>query len=58
MKPNTSGHFTYYAQVNDVRGTVPFKIYSEAEVNLSSTAENISRSGEVCNTLVGKEEDN
>ncbi|MCD9543566.1 hypothetical protein GLP24_01660 [Photobacterium carnosum] len=58
MKPNTSGHFSYYAQVNDVRGTVPFKIYSEAEVNLSSTAENISRSGEACNTLVGKEDDN
>ncbi|HIF9408695.1 TPA: hypothetical protein ACX6R8_000533 [Photobacterium damselae] len=58
MKPNSSGHFTYYTQVNNVRGQQPFKIYSEAEVNLSSTDQNISRSGEVCNTLIGEDEAN
>lgn len=53
LRPNTSGYFRYYAEVNDIAGAPAFEIYSQAQVNLSATDVNISYSDEICNTLSG-----
>ncbi len=51
MDPNTSGHFSYYSKVNNVISNEPFKIYSQASVELLADNSLIVESNEQCNTL-------
>ncbi|MCG3865476.1 MULTISPECIES: hypothetical protein [unclassified Photobacterium] len=51
MAPNTNGHFTYYSKVNDISGKEPFKIYSQASVDLLADNSLTVESNEQCNTL-------
>ncbi|KJG09084.1 DUF11 domain-containing protein [Photobacterium kishitanii] len=51
MDPNTNGHFTYYSIVDDVVGDEPFKIYSQASLELLSDDSLNVKSNEQCNTL-------
>lgn len=54
LRPNYSGYFSYYAKVNNIAGSPPFKVYSQAEVNLSAADMHTSYSSEICNTLSGE----
>ncbi|SMY38314.1 Cna protein B-type domain protein [Photobacterium andalusiense] len=51
MGPNTSGHFSYYSIINDISASEPFKIYSQASVELFADNSLKVESNEQCNTL-------